>query len=346
MKKITIFIINILLCMPQVFSAAGDLSGAGSAAASSFSRMSRAARLKRDAQLSAAATSVYSRLSRRRCRSAASGEQRVTIPPTLPPKEVLDELARRDTRPPREKILDRTMPTYSSDEFRAEDGVPNHEIDTQIREGAIRNDVRFFNRYEERLVDFDARARYEEGRYSTPLMFAAWNNSIDALRWLLAHPTVNPFNVDINRRTAFTIACEKGHFELVKILYEDMSARRAADRFLPDFLNMADIDGMTPLMYACDNHDGELAEFLIHRGASTIQEDKDGHDAYWYAGGSKRISDMIIEYEEAHDIRPPSSDQDTHEKEDSDDAEAAPACSGGVTATAEELATMTLDDID
>ena len=343
MNKIIIWSVTILLgYSPQLFSAAG---GVGSSAAAPTGGLSRAARLKYEARLAAAAGRVVSHLmSSRRGVNTFPPETSLLVPPSLPPKDVLERLAGQDRRPARERLLDSKMPTYSADEFRAGDGVPNEDVDTDIREGAIRNDLRYFTKYSGRLVDFDAKARYKAGKNSTPLMFAALNNSIEAAQFLLAQRTVNPFNVDIDGATAFAIACDYGYLELARILYDNMTERRSRDTSLPDFVNMPDINGKTALMYACDNNYPVIVSFLINHGASTTQKDKDGHDAYWYAHGFDEIRDMIIQYEEDHGVvhSGDASDEDDCDEEEGDEH----ADAGHLHDLEKRVAGLSLGDID
>ena len=76
--------------------------------------------------------------------------------------------------------------------------------------------------------------------------------------------TLNPRGV---RCTPFSMACEKGHLEIVRfLLSEGINIDQAAE----------DEHGDTPLYRACVHNRLEVVQFLVNKGADTNKASRDG----------------------------------------------------------------------
>ncbi len=115
-----------------------------------------------------------------------------------------------------------------------------------------------------------------------PLMHAAWNGHLQAVRWLLDRGAL------INRQglewSALHYAVFAGHRDVVNTLIA-----RGAD------INARSTNGASPLMMASREGHDELAQLLVNLGASTALKNDWGDDALTWAmrNGNPQIARMV-----------------------------------------------------
>lgn len=116
----------------------------------------------------------------------------------------------------------------------------------------------------------------------TPLILACYRGNKAVAEYLV--PRVNNLNYNSSNGTALAAASVKGDNDMAKILLE-----HGADP------NLADPNGMTPLVYAVQFQNKELVALLVKYKANSRQKDNDGKTPYDHAvfAGNKEIINML-----------------------------------------------------
>lgn len=101
-------------------------------------------------------------------------------------------------------------------------------------------------------TDPAVKINWKNGFGFTPLSVACQRGHLEVVRFLLGSPDLKP---DVNRRgeTPFGIACQGGHVEIIKLLMADERVD----------VNYEDGDKWTPFMYACRDGLVELVKLLL-----------------------------------------------------------------------------------
>lgn len=163
----------------------------------------------------------------------------------------------------------------------------------------------------------DKPIKYIDDSKTTSLMFAAKENSIASLRWLLNHVgDVNSTNDDGFTALHFAVNnyCTDAIFELVDygadvniqsptnlttpIHIATKNKKKHAVALLIELganVNVKDMKGITPLMIAAMNGDKEMVELLLNSGAETKYTSHDGKSALQHAksNGFKNIIALL-----------------------------------------------------
>lgn len=143
----------------------------------------------------------------------------------------------------------------------------------------------------EKLIKAGSNVSARDFQYNTPLHFAAKNNHLEVVKYLIQKTTIKAVSKNRDGASALTYAARGGHVEVVKALLGTNSfnlklSRNVSDNGLQDAVfkghrevlevfieaeanvNVVDGFGMTPLMAATLNGKLDLLELLIEHGAN------------------------------------------------------------------------------
>ncbi|XP_038072903.1 inversin-B-like isoform X2 [Patiria miniata] len=109
----------------------------------------------------------------------------------------------------------------------------------------------------------------------TAAHIAAWAERTDLLELLLRHGAKS-YAADVNNITVISAASACHNPEVLRLILEQGQVE-------PEYLDIADGDGLTPLMVACSKGGSEVMEMLIDFGATLDVTDKSGKTAVHHA---------------------------------------------------------------
>ena len=119
----------------------------------------------------------------------------------------------------------------------------------------------------------------------TPLMFAAREGKLEAVKLLIEHKgrigQANDFGL-----TALHFACGKGHAEIAALLLDNGAGMTASDK-----------SGQSPLMHAVYNNKPECVKLLLERKADPTQKATTGRrkgDSAFDIAEEMHLSDLLV----------------------------------------------------
>ena len=147
------------------------------------------------------------------------------------------------------------------------------------------------------IIDFKAIKIFHEDIWDKGLWYAAKNGHADVVSFLL-HSRYGKMltqnngprcfhdvfydddDEDVSENLALHIACENGHFDVVKLLLDYLSENPGATH-----INLKnDDDGYTPLMIACEKKETEIVKLLLEQDDLEVNlQDNAGKTAFYHA---------------------------------------------------------------
>ncbi|XP_023019599.2 histone-lysine N-methyltransferase EHMT2 [Leptinotarsa decemlineata] len=123
---------------------------------------------------------------------------------------------------------------------------------------------------------------------NTPLMLAVSSNNNDVVQYLVrtgASITIK----GTDGMTPLHVAAKCGNLGACKILLQ-------AGATIKNYVNCQDDGGWTPLVWACENGYGEVADLLINKGADPLLRDVEHNEALHWASfsGSSHIVELLL----------------------------------------------------
>ncbi|XP_022083184.1 inversin-A-like isoform X2 [Acanthaster planci] len=125
------------------------------------------------------------------------------------------------------------------------------------------------------LLGYGAKADASNRNKQTAAHIAAWGERTDILRLLFRHGA-KPYTADVNNITVISAGSAGRNPEILRLILEKGQVE-------PEYLDIADVDGSTPLMIACRKGSTQVVEMLIDCGASLDVTDKSGKTAVHHA---------------------------------------------------------------
>ena len=149
--------------------------------------------------------------------------------------------------------------------------------------------------------------------YYTPLIYASKEGSLELVQCLIKiGADVNAWNTyDEPEYTALTVAIEHDHFEIVKYLIEQGADVNKETSYYPSEAYENDLDDLddwelqytdSPLIYACTIGNLETVKYLIEKGASLVQSDKQTALSVATENNHNDVVEYLLSFRTQYDI--------------------------------------------